>query len=273
MPGYAGVGRIAAVGAGVDGLAEGDRVVWDARHESHALVNVTSDRSLLRPIAEHVPAPVAALVPLARFPFAALVQSDRMLGQAVAVFGLGPIGQITLRLYAAAGAYPLIGIDPVAARREVATRTPGVSTIDPTAGDLKEALRAVNGGELPDITVDATGVPNTVKAAMNVVADGGRVVMVGSPRGIAGDVDFYWDLHGRSITLIGAHGSAIGTVPRENFPFIRERTMRLLVHWIESGKVKLDDLITHDVHADQAATMYDGLLNRRDEFLGVTLHW
>ena len=83
VPGYAGVGRIAAVGAGVDGLAEGDRVVWDARHESHALVNVTSDRSLLRPIAEHVPAPVAALVPLARFPFAALVQSDRMLGQAV----------------------------------------------------------------------------------------------------------------------------------------------------------------------------------------------
>ena len=167
----------------------------------------------------------------------------------------------------------MIGIDPVAARREVAARTPGVSTIDPTAGDLKEALRAVNGGELPDITVDATGVPNTVKAAMNVVADGGRVVMVGSPRGIAGDVDFYWDLHGRSITLIGAHGSAIGTVPRENFPFIRERTMRLLVHWIESGKVKLDDLITHDVHADQAAAMYDGLLNRRDEFLGVTLHW
>jgi 2-desacetyl-2-hydroxyethyl bacteriochlorophyllide A dehydrogenase len=273
VPGYAGVGRIAAVGAGVDGLAEGDRVIYDARHESHALVNVTGDRSLLRKIADHVPAPVAALVPLARFPFAALVQSDRMLGQSVAVFGMGPIGQITLRLYAAAGAYPLIGIDPVAARREIAERTPGVSTVDPTAGDLKAALRAVNGGALPDITVDATGVPNVVKSAMNVVADGGRVVMVGSPRGIAGDVDFYWDLHGRSITLIGAHGTAVGVEPREHFPFVRERAMRLLVHWVESGKVKLDDLITHDVHAREAAAMYDGLLNRRDEFLGVTLHW
>jgi len=52
-----------------------------------------------------------------------------------------------------------------------------------------------------------------------------------------------------------------------------QRTMRLLVHWVESGKVKLDDLITHDVNADQAAAMYDGLLNRRDEFLGVTIHW
>jgi 2-desacetyl-2-hydroxyethyl bacteriochlorophyllide A dehydrogenase len=273
VPGYAGVGRIAALGAGVEGLAEGDRVIWDARHESHALVTVTNDRSLLRPIADHVPRAVAALVPLARFPFAALVQSDRILGQSVAVFGLGPIGQITLRLYAAAGAYPLIGIDPVAHRREVAMRAPGVSTIDPNAGDLRAALREVNGGELPDITVDATGVPNTVKAAMNVVTNGGRVVMVGSPRGIAGDVDFYWDLHGRSITLIGAHGSAIGVDAREKFPFVRERAMRLLVHWVESGKVTFDDLITHDVHASEAATMYDGLLNRRDEFLGVALHW
>jgi len=273
VPGYAGVGRIAAVGAGVEAIAEGDRVIWDARHESHALVNVTSDRSLLRKIADHVPRAVAAMVPLARFPFAALVQSDRILGQSVAVFGLGPIGQITLRLYAAAGAYPLIGIDPVTHRREIAMRTPGVSTIDPTAGDLRAALREVNGGALPDITVDATGVPNTVKAAMNVVADGGRVVMVGSPRGIAGEVDFYWDLHGRSITLIGAHGSAIGVEPRDHFPFVRERAMRLLVHWVESGRVTFDDLVTHDVHASEAATMYDGLLNRRDEFLGVALHW
>ena len=160
-------------------------------------------------------------------------------------------------------------------------RTPGVATVDPTAGDpsassgeaLREALRAVNNGDLPDITVDATGVPNAVKAAMHVVADGGRVVMVGSPRGIAGDVDFYWDLHGRSITLVGAHGSAIGVGAREKFPFVRERALRLLVHWVESGKVKLDDLVSHDVHASEAATMYDGLLNRRDEFLGVTLHW
>ncbi len=222
VPGYAGVGRIAAVGAGVEGFAAGDRVIWDARHESHALVTVTNDRSLLRPIANHVPRAVAALVPLAR---------------------------------------------------EVAMRTPGVATIDPNAGDLRAALREVNGGELPDITVDATGVPNTVKAAMNVVTDGGRVVMVGSPRGIAGDVDFYWDLHGRSITLIGAHGSAIGVDARAKFPFVRDRAMRLLVHWVESGKVTFDDLITHDAHASEAAAMYDGLLNRRDDFLGVALHW
>ena len=108
---------------------------------------------------------------------------------------------------------------------------------------------------------------------MWAVADGGKVLMVGSPRGISGEVDFYWDLHGRSISLIGAHGSAIGVEPREKFPFTRERALRLIVHLLESGKLRIDDLITHHVHASELRPMYEGLLHQRDEFLSVTLHW
>src|SRR3954453_1057360 len=40
VPGYSGVGRIAALGEGVTSFAVGDRVIWEARHESHGLVNV-----------------------------------------------------------------------------------------------------------------------------------------------------------------------------------------------------------------------------------------
>ena len=190
-----------------------------------------------------------------------------------AVLGLGMIGQLTLRLFSAAGAYPLIGIDPVERRRAIALATPGVSVVDPDAGDLRTVLRAINRGELPDIVVDATGAPNAVRSAMSAVADGGKVIMVGSPRGIAGDVDFYADLHGRSIALIGAHGTAIGVEPREKFPFTRDRAFRLIVHLLESGKLTIDDLITHHVHAHDLQAMYEGLIHRRDEFLGVTLHW
>jgi len=116
-------------------------------------------------------------------------------------------------------------------------------------------------------------VPDVVRAAMSAVVDGGKVIMVGSPRGIAGEVDFYWDLHGRSISLIGAHGSAIGVEPREKFPFIRDRALRLIVHLLESGKLKIDDLITHHVHSAESQAMYEGLLKQRDDFLAVTLHW
>jgi 2-desacetyl-2-hydroxyethyl bacteriochlorophyllide A dehydrogenase len=273
VPGYSAVGRIAAVGEGVGGWHVGERVIWPGRHESHALVGVAEPAPAVWRIDESVPAPVAACAVLARFPLTALVRSGQILGQSVAVIGLGLIGQTTLRLYAAAGAYPLIGIDLMEHRRALALHSPGVTALDPSIGDLKPALREINHGALPDIVVDATGAPDAVRLAMSLVADGGQVVMVGSPRGIAGAVDFYWDLHGRSIALVGAHGSAIGVEPREKFPFTRERALRLLAHLLESGKLKIDDLLTHHVHGGELKAMYEGLLHARDEFLGVTLHW
>jgi threonine dehydrogenase-like Zn-dependent dehydrogenase len=108
---------------------------------------------------------------------------------------------------------------------------------------------------------------------MSAVTDGGKVIMVGSPRGVAGEVDFYRDLHGRSISLIGAHGSSIGAEPREGFPFTRERALRLIVHLLESGKLRVDDLITHYVHTSDIGIMYEGLLHHPEEYLGVALHW
>jgi 2-desacetyl-2-hydroxyethyl bacteriochlorophyllide A dehydrogenase len=272
-PGYSGVGRVAAIGEGVSGFTVGERLIYDARHESHGLINNADGRALFARISAEVPAQIAASAVLARFPLTALVQSGPIVGQSVAVFGLGQIGQIALRLYAAAGAYPLFGIDPVAARRAAAERTHGVVAIDSQVPDLRAALREHNGGQLPDIVVDATGVPNVVNAAMEVVADGGKVVMVGSPRGIAGNVDFYWNLHGRSIQLIGAHGSAIGIEAREKFPFVRQRALRLLAHFLESGKLKIDDLVTHYAHGSEIKVLYDGLLKQTDTFLSGAVHW
>lgn len=273
VPGYSAVGHIVAVGEGVTTFAPGQRVIWNGRHESHALVDVAGGRPLLHLISQQVAAPAAACAVLTRFPLTALVQCGQTVGQAVAVLGLGLIGQLALRLFSAAGAYPLIGIDPVAGRRAMAMTTPGVATLDPGVADLKEALRDLNQGAQPDVVVDATGAPNAVRTAMSVVTDGGKVIMVGSPRGIAGDVDFYWDLHGRSISLIGAHGSAIGVEPREKFPFIRDRALRLIVHLLESGKLRLDDLALHHVPATDLHQMYEGLLHQRDNVLGVTLDW
>lgn len=273
QPGYSAVGRVLAAGEGVSRLQVGQRVIWPGRHASHALVLAEGERADIWPIADHVRAEEAALLSLARFPLTALVRNTNILGQAVAVLGLGLIGQIALRLFSAAGAFPIVGIDAVAGRRALAEATYGVRTIDPKAGDTLDAAQSLLGGRRPDIVVDATGAPSALQDALHIVADGGAVMLVGSPRGVAQSFDTYWDLHGRSVSIIGAHGSAVGTAPRDKFPFTRDRALPLLVHLLESGKLRLNDLVTHYVPGSDLGAMYAGLLERRDEFLGVALHW
>lgn len=271
--GYSAVGRVLKVGPGVTRFKEGDRVIWPGRHESHAVVLAEGDTADIWPIADHVPAASAALLSLGRFPFTALVRCSTILGQSVAVLGLGLIGQIATRLFNAAGAYPIIGIDSVEQRRIWAQATYGVRTLNPAEGDALENLKAMLGGKRADIVVDATGVPAALQDALRLVTDGGQVILVGSPRGIIQNFDSYWDLHGRSVSIIGAHGSAVGIHPRDKFPFTRSRQLPLLVHFLESGKLKLDDLVTHHVPGDQIGEMYEGLLNKRNDYLGVALHW
>jgi NADPH:quinone reductase-like Zn-dependent oxidoreductase len=66
VPGYSGVGRVAAVGEGVVAYAVGDRVVYEGRHETHGLIDISGGRALVAPIDAEVPAQIAAFATLAR---------------------------------------------------------------------------------------------------------------------------------------------------------------------------------------------------------------
>ena len=57
------------------------------------------------------------------------------IGDAVAVFGMGGIGLMALQLAKLAGAYPVIGVDPLELRRNVALECGADMVIDPTTED------------------------------------------------------------------------------------------------------------------------------------------
>jgi len=189
------------------------------------------------------------------------------------VLGLGIIGQIALRLYDCAGAYPIVGLDPVAFRRAAAERGGAIATLDPTAADPAALVLEALGGHGADIVLDTTGWASAVPTAMSLANDGGQVVLLGSPRGRAESVDFYSDLHRRSLHVIGAHDSGIGAAVRERFPWTNERVLPYIIHSMQRGRFRVDDLITHIVSPDRLGEMYEGLLHRKEEFLGVVLDW
>ncbi|MEZ5234443.1 MAG: zinc-dependent alcohol dehydrogenase [Acidimicrobiales bacterium] len=77
-------------------------------------------------------------------------------GGSVAVFGLGPIGQMAARIARHRGAGHVIGIDRVPERLAAASAF-GVDVIDASDGSAVEQVRACTGGRGADSVIDAVG--------------------------------------------------------------------------------------------------------------------
>ena len=115
-------------------------------------------------------------------PLAVAIQAVRlsgvMLGDTVAVFGLGAIGLFVVQCARLQGAAKIVAVDPDPFRRELATRFGADTVIDPSACDALDAVVAAAGGNGPLIAYECAGAPDTLQQAMESVTFGGKVVLV-----------------------------------------------------------------------------------------------
>jgi len=99
-------------------------------------------------------------------------------GERVIVLGAGPIGQAVHLLARDRGASTLL-VDRVESRLELGVASGGESLLWAERDQVIEACRDWAGGEGPPLVVDATGAPDPIRAAVDMVASAGRVVIVG----------------------------------------------------------------------------------------------
>lgn len=124
-------------------------------------------------------------------------------GERVVVIGVGGIGTFIVRAAASAGAAATaVDIDP--RRLEVAGRLGASTTLDVSSGGIDEI-----DGEPPDVVFECTGRPESLIRAVSLVADHGRLVVVGhQPEPVA--VDFR-QIALDELELIGTQAHAIAT--------------------------------------------------------------
>lgn len=103
------------------------------------------------------------------------------LGASVGVLGAGPVGQGAIALSALAGAYPVVAIGAPQPRLDFALRMGATHAfgLDMPHEERVAAVRAANGGRLLDIVVEAAGAPEAVPQGLDLVRDGGVLVVVG----------------------------------------------------------------------------------------------
>ena len=273
--GYSAAGRIVAVGRDIQGWQPGDRISYPGNHASHELLSLGHERGRWWRLPEGMDSERAALACIARYGFGAAVRVGITLGKSATVLGLGIIGQFAVRALRAAGAHPVIGVDEVPMRRAAALAAGADHVIDPKAGDVKAQLHAWLGSKGTEVVADATGVPAAIPTAMSLACDGGQVVVVGSPRGKAAEVNFYDDLHRRYIEVTGAHGNMLFEPAHIRLAgtWDLHKAQTWLLAALHTGRLSLDGLITHRIAPEQLGEAYEGLLKDKDHYLGVVMRW
>lgn len=191
------------VGDGVSGLAAGDRVaVWPLSPcgrcypcrigrpnvcPSFRLVGVHADGGLQQQLAlpasqvfgvGDLDAACAAFVEPTSVAVHAVRRGRVTGGEQVVVFGAGPIGLATVLAAVAAGARVLV-VDPVAARRDLAAAAGAEQTVWDDPQGVLAAARDWTAGDGPAVAVDTTGHPGVLAQCVELVANAGRVVVVG----------------------------------------------------------------------------------------------
>jgi len=224
---------------------------------------------------DNLPFDKAAIACISRYGMGVSVRAGITVGRSAAVLGLGIIGQFSLRCLLAAGAGPVVGIDAVPMRRKAALAAGADHVIDPTAGDVKAQLQAYLGTKGAEIVGDATGVPDAIPTAMSLACDAGQVVVVGSPRGKAKEVNFYDDLHRRYIEVSGAHGNMLFEPAHTRLAGAWDinKAQTWLLRQLAAGRLSLAGLVTHTIAPEQLGKAYEGLLKDKDNYLGVMMKW
>jgi 2-desacetyl-2-hydroxyethyl bacteriochlorophyllide A dehydrogenase len=132
------------------------------------------------------------------------------LGESVAVLGVGPVGQSVVALASLSGAGEIVAVDLVPERLDFSRRMGATQAVS-LATARPERLAQVHGmtrGRGVDVVIEASGHPDAVSEALDLVRDGGRVVVCGhyTDNG-AVEIHPHWQINRKHVELRGCWGS------------------------------------------------------------------
>jgi threonine dehydrogenase-like Zn-dependent dehydrogenase len=214
-------------------------------------------------------------------------------GGTLAVFGLGPIGQMATRVGLHRGAGQVIGVDLVPERLEMARRH-GVDVLDLNeAGDVPEAIREKTGGRGADSVIDAVGMEahgapfgKLAQAAAGVVPDA-----IARPMIEKAGVDRLSALYdclssvrrGGTVSLSGVYGGAKDPINMMQL-FDKQLQLRMgqanVWAWVndimplvcdDADPLDTEGLVTHKLQLEQAPHGYEIFQKKEDRAIKVVL--
>lgn len=101
-------------------------------------------------------------------------------GKSVAVFGLGGVGLSAVMGARAVGAYPIVAVDPLDEKLELAQKAGATHVVNALANNAIEAIRDITRGGA-EVSLEAVGSAKVLENAYVATARGGKTVSIGLP--------------------------------------------------------------------------------------------
>ncbi|HMA23200.1 MAG TPA: zinc-binding dehydrogenase, partial [Gemmatimonadaceae bacterium] len=140
----------------------------------------------------------------------AIDMAELRLGESVVVLGVGPVGQSIVAFASLSGAGEIIAVGAPEARLEFARRMGATHTLglDVPGQARVESVRRLTGGRGADVVIEASGAPEAVRDALDVVRDGGRVIVCGqyTDNGSV-EINPHWQINRKHVEIKGCWGS------------------------------------------------------------------
>jgi threonine dehydrogenase-like Zn-dependent dehydrogenase len=211
----------------------------------------------------------------------AAVQADIQPTDTVAVWGAGPVGQMTLRSALLLGAKQVVCIDSVPERLEMA-RAGGAITVDNAQESVIERLNELTDGKGPEKCIDAVGMEAHSPRALEHAYDRlKQAVMLESDRAAVLREMIYVCRPAGIISIPGVYGGLVDKMPMGAL-MNKGLTIRTgqthvnrwtddLVKRIDDGQIDPSFVITHRVGLEQGPEMYKTFRDKKDNCIKVVL--
>ena len=218
---------------------------WVTTFNDYAVVS----ENRMTPIPAGFDPKVAPLLGCAVTTAAGVVGNDAHLkvGESVVIFGVGGVGLNLVQFAALAGGYPIVAVDLVDRKLEMARArgaTHAINSRGMSDTGVADAIRAIVGKDGPDKVIETTGVKSVIENAYELTHKDGSLVLVGVPheKVTINTLRVHFNM-----VLTGSEGGS--SKPDIDIP----RIIRL----VEAGRLSFDGIITDEFALDDINPAFD----------------
>ena len=265
--GYEEVGEVIELGSEVRDVSISDVIFGTWGHRTHHIVEESYARDRIQ--ARSLDAIFGIFSQIGAIAINGVHDARIRIGETVAVFGMGTLGQIVGQLARRSGA-KVVGVDRFEKRLEIALQSGAADIVlNASNTEVAEHIRSMTDNRGADIAIEVTGSTQALQQAVRSVAYSSKVIAMGFFQGEASGLFLGEEFHHNRVNIVGSQIS--GSDPELTYRWNRLRLIQSFMRLQADGLIDLKPIISHVIPFDDAGEAFRILDEEPEKALQVVL--